>query len=414
MDLSRLEQKQHQQLASSMATSISGGAAATASAKSSKLGRKRAKFIRKVKCAVCGDLANDHIHYGATTCYSCRAFFRRSVTSGAKYVCSKSGNCEVNRETRKQCQACRLAKCYNNGMKPSWVMTEDEKVEKKEAAQAKKRIKMMGNPVDPTTLPKSSYLKKRAVEGSGLKRRSRRASSRSSNSETSTRLSERFEGHEGHEVELGSVSPGMSSGDYHTLSPHHISGHHSGMSPHDLSIHPRMSPGHQQHSTMSPGAIGRYSPGLGDGNGMLYHPRASPHHYGNRGSPSPSAYHQLIPVEEAVPRDISVGFTTQEEAIVHRLVGLEAQSRELIPISQKTMEGIVESIQTGCPLSFEVAKEGYNTAVQRIAQFISRVEAFNTFDIEDRKALIGNNCHMVVRKFEKLFFVVALTLTHVS
>ena len=43
--------------------------------------RKRKKFIRKVACQICGDVANDHIHYGATTCYSCRAFFRRSITA---------------------------------------------------------------------------------------------------------------------------------------------------------------------------------------------------------------------------------------------------------------------------------------------------------------------------------------------
>ena len=42
--------------------------------------RKRKKFIRKVSCQICGDVANDHIHYGAKCCYSCRAFFRRSIS----------------------------------------------------------------------------------------------------------------------------------------------------------------------------------------------------------------------------------------------------------------------------------------------------------------------------------------------
>ena len=33
---------------------------------------KRPKFIRKVTCQVCGDIANDHTHYGGVACYSCK------------------------------------------------------------------------------------------------------------------------------------------------------------------------------------------------------------------------------------------------------------------------------------------------------------------------------------------------------
>ena len=106
--------------------------------------RKRKKFIRKVKCQVCEDVANDHIHYGATTCYSCRAFFRRSITSHSHYKCAKTNSCEINSQTRKQCQACRMEKCQQAGMKATWVMTEEEKREKKEAAIAKKRLKLIG------------------------------------------------------------------------------------------------------------------------------------------------------------------------------------------------------------------------------------------------------------------------------
>jgi hypothetical protein len=68
----------------------------------------------------------------------------------------------------------------------------------------------------------------------------------------------------------------------------------------------------------------------------------------------------------------------------------------MIPMSSNTTKGIIDSLQTGAPLVYEVAKEGYNTAVQRIAHFISNVNTFQTFDLEDRRALIGNNSHMVV------------------
>ena len=59
--------------------------------------RKRPKFIRKVECQVCGDTANDHIHYGAIACYSCRAFFRRGVNSNAPYYCSQSKTCSITK-----------------------------------------------------------------------------------------------------------------------------------------------------------------------------------------------------------------------------------------------------------------------------------------------------------------------------
>ena len=59
--------------------------------------RKRPKFIRKVECHVCGDEANDHVHYGAIACYSCRAFFRRGVNTNAPYYCSQNKTCPISK-----------------------------------------------------------------------------------------------------------------------------------------------------------------------------------------------------------------------------------------------------------------------------------------------------------------------------
>ena len=81
------------------------------------------------KCGVCGAAAAKHVHYGATTCFSCRAFFRRSIQNGAakQYVCRKGNNCQIMVKTRKNCQKCRIDKCLDAGMKISWVLTEDER-----------------------------------------------------------------------------------------------------------------------------------------------------------------------------------------------------------------------------------------------------------------------------------------------
>lgn len=81
------------------------------------------------KCKVCGEPAAKHIHYGAVTCFSCRAFFRRSIqnTSTKTYTCRKSGQCDISLKTRKNCQKCRYDRCLAVGMKPSWVLSEEER-----------------------------------------------------------------------------------------------------------------------------------------------------------------------------------------------------------------------------------------------------------------------------------------------
>jgi len=81
------------------------------------------------KCKICAEPAARHVHYGATTCFSCRAFFRRSLqnNTAAKYVCMRQSVCEMNIKTRKNCQYCRYMKCLAVGMNPSYVLSEDER-----------------------------------------------------------------------------------------------------------------------------------------------------------------------------------------------------------------------------------------------------------------------------------------------
>ena len=81
------------------------------------------------KCKVCFAPAGKHVHYGAITCFSCRAFFRRSIqTSQSRtYVCRRKGNCTISPDTRKGCQKCRFEQCITIGMKPGWVLNDDER-----------------------------------------------------------------------------------------------------------------------------------------------------------------------------------------------------------------------------------------------------------------------------------------------
>uniref|UniRef100_A0A183BZN2 Nuclear receptor domain-containing protein n=1 Tax=Globodera pallida TaxID=36090 RepID=A0A183BZN2_GLOPA len=71
-------------------------------------------------CAVCNAPA-DGLHYGAISCRSCNAFFRRSVTYKQHFVCRKGDNCNVDVSVRCACRACRLAKCKLAGMRDSDV-----------------------------------------------------------------------------------------------------------------------------------------------------------------------------------------------------------------------------------------------------------------------------------------------------
>ena len=83
-------------------------------------------------CQICRDRAPEHIHYGSVSCFSCRAFFRRSVPKSHQYVCAGNKQCPISVTTRKNCQYCRYQTCLKAGMRPTWVLTEREKKERME------------------------------------------------------------------------------------------------------------------------------------------------------------------------------------------------------------------------------------------------------------------------------------------
>ena len=102
-------------------------------------------------CLVCGSSAGKHNYYGARTCISCRGFFRRryfmniiqkyilfiliifySVQSQQYhlFVCSTDSTCNLESKSRKCCKKCRFEKCLNIGMRPSWVLTPEERCQR--------------------------------------------------------------------------------------------------------------------------------------------------------------------------------------------------------------------------------------------------------------------------------------------
>ena len=95
---------------------------------------KRPPAPLNLTCGVCSAPAPDHLHFGgesgflrsilhfcfsAHTCYSCRAFFRRTAqrkaAKGLKRCRTGLKNCEVSDE-KKNCIHCRYLKCIKIGM----------------------------------------------------------------------------------------------------------------------------------------------------------------------------------------------------------------------------------------------------------------------------------------------------------
>ncbi|NXG72529.1 NR1I3 protein, partial [Baryphthengus martii] len=67
-------------------------------------------------CAVCGDRATGY-HFHVMTCEGCKGFFRRSVIKGVRFTCPFARRCPITKAKRRQCQACRLQKCLDVGMR---------------------------------------------------------------------------------------------------------------------------------------------------------------------------------------------------------------------------------------------------------------------------------------------------------
>ncbi|XP_070571598.1 uncharacterized protein [Ptychodera flava] len=73
-----------------------------------------------ISCQVCGDTSSG-LHFGVYTCEGCKCFYRRSIREGARYICSKSGNCCITADTRNTCRYCRFYRCLALGMSPEGI-----------------------------------------------------------------------------------------------------------------------------------------------------------------------------------------------------------------------------------------------------------------------------------------------------
>ncbi|KAL0811601.1 hypothetical protein ABMA28_009974 [Loxostege sticticalis] len=106
-------------------------------------------------CLVCGDKALGY-NFNAISCESCKAFFRRNALASKEFKCPFTNNCEITVVTRRFCQKCRLEKCLAIGMVKEFIMSEEDKAEKRrkiEENRAKKR--QHGSPEDAVSSSKN-------------------------------------------------------------------------------------------------------------------------------------------------------------------------------------------------------------------------------------------------------------------
>lgn len=88
-------------------------------------------------CRACGDRATGY-HFNAMTCEGCKGFFRRAIKRRQRLSCPFQNACVINKNNRRHCQACRLKKCLDIGMKKELIMS-DEAVELRRSLIKKKQ-----------------------------------------------------------------------------------------------------------------------------------------------------------------------------------------------------------------------------------------------------------------------------------
>ncbi|TRY67697.1 hypothetical protein TCAL_05377 [Tigriopus californicus] len=106
---------------------------------------------RSRTCSVCqGPTESYHLNYGVSSCFSCRAFFRRSVQDDKyeSFKCKRKSHCDVTKTGGQKCKKCRFDQCIAAGMKPECVMNKDQK--KKRFRKCLERQMQLNSPPEPS------------------------------------------------------------------------------------------------------------------------------------------------------------------------------------------------------------------------------------------------------------------------
>lgn len=362
--------------------------------KSGKPKRKRPKFIRKVVCKVCGDVANDHIHYGAIACYSCRAFFRRGVNANAPYYCSQSKSCPITKHTRKHCQYCRFQKCMAIGMRASWVMTEEDKQEKKEKARLK-RVSKVGK--DSGSLSESGLVADYDEHGGPTVCSSPPYGSRNHFSPESHHAPHQSQVYCHEDQYHSSEDPQMSycSGSrdsLHSPTPSSAFSEYPAAShtpPFDCSTGGQNALLGMDRCASGEGGESPINDAEGYQSSMEYVSPASPIEM----KPDISFFVDTANIIRDQP---ILPFTSEETFLVENIINTEVATTQSIPVNPEVLMGMIEAAKNGTVIPYSALVEGYTTCMRRIIQFVSKLDFFQSFVLPDQRDLLLHNTDMIV------------------
>lgn len=294
--------------------------------------KKRPKYIRIVECQVCGDKANDHIHYGAIACYSCRAFFRRGVGASDQYQCTFGLNCEISVKTRKQCQYCRFQKCLDIGMKPTWVMTEDEKKEKKDKTVLRKVIPIAVAAEIPMEVRQTQY---------EVRMREQRIQSR---------LERKRKAKEAGFSQMPPLAPLIRN----------VNSKRSSCSDYDTND--------DSHETTTEQEAPPAPMMLATEAAVLYE-------YMGKNEEEDSDV-EVISRSNMLPTCPELVLTSEERGFIRQLWQLELDTSRSVPVPPNIMSAIVHAAKTGTAIPSEAAIQGYSICMQRVIKYAHQMEFF--------------------------------------
>lgn len=114
-------------------------------------------------CGVCGDKALGY-NFCAVTCESCKAFFRRNALTKKDFRCPFKEQCEITAVTRRFCQKCRLEKCFAIGMRKDYIMSEEDKLQKRQKIEQNRARKRTSTTFDPAKKIKRDYSSEESID----------------------------------------------------------------------------------------------------------------------------------------------------------------------------------------------------------------------------------------------------------